>query len=309
MTILETPRFRILLASAVVLGAAVLGVSLSHDISRVLAARRAVASQDAHLSSELASPPDPRSGAIPVLVELFTSEGCSSCPPADALLARLQREQPVRSADILALEEHVDYWDSFGWHDRFSSHQLTARQSAYVQHFQLDSNYTPQMVVDGTDQFVGNDTDHALRVIAQAARTPKLALSVSALTFDGSHLAGEVSAVASSTPPPDAEVYAALVQPMASTEVLRGENGGRTLHHVSVVRDLQRIGTLAGKTPPSLKFSLNVPKDAASANLRVVVFIQRAGQGPILGAASSRPGAPPTRTTSIAVARPSAARY
>ena len=120
----------------------------------------------------------------PVLVELFTSEGCSSCPPADALLARLDRDQPVPNADIITLGEHVDYWDSLGWHDRFSSHQFTLRQSEYTQRLRLDDSYTPQMIVDGTSQFVGNDAAHALRAIAEAARTPNIPISLSSITRD-----------------------------------------------------------------------------------------------------------------------------
>jgi len=238
-------------------------------------------------------------GATPVLVELFTSEGCSSCPSADALLARLQRAQPVPDAEVLALEEHVDYWDSLGWHDRFSSQQFSARQSAYVERLSLNSEYTPQMIVDGTDQFVGSDVVHALRSIARAAATPKLTLSLSPLSVDGNRIAGQVlvprpaASRRRSAPVPHADVYAALVQSMASTQVLTGENGGQTLHHVSVVRGMQRIGSLAQATSMPLKFSFAAPSDAATADLRVVIFIQRAGQGAVLGAASSAPIAPP----------------
>src|SRR5260370_1520755 len=108
----------------------------------------------------------------PVVVELFTSEGCSSCPPADALLARLDREQPVSTAEIIVLEEHVDYWEQDGWHDPFSSSQYTERHNQYAPRLKFDSVYTPQMVVDGATQFVCTDRPPALQAVVAAARTP-----------------------------------------------------------------------------------------------------------------------------------------
>lgn len=236
----------------------------------------------------------------PVLVELFTSEGCSSCPPADALLARLLKDQPVPTAEILVLEEHVDYWDSLGWHDRFSSNLFTGRQSRYTQRLRADDNYTPQMIVDGTDQFVGNDSAHALRAITQAARAPKLTLSLSPLIFDGTQLSGEVSLKSSTKIAPGADLYAAVIESMASTHVQRGENGGRTLQHVSIVRTLQRIGSPSDVATKPLRFSVAVPKDATPANLRVVIFLQRPDQGAILGAVSSDQAPAPTAPTSLA---------
>jgi hypothetical protein len=221
----------------------------------------------------------------PVLVELFTSEGCSSCPPADALLAHLLQDQPVPTAEIIVLGEHVDYWDQLGWHDRFSSHDLTERQTEYAQRLQLDSPYTPQMVVDGTAQFVGNDTAHALRAIVQAARTSKPALTLSPFTSDGSQISASV-ANSSAAKLPHADLFAVLIETTASTRVGAGENGGRTLHHVSVVRAMRKIGT-SDKLASPLSFSFAIPKDAVPANLRIVVFAQSPGQGMVVCAAAS----------------------
>ena len=121
----------------------------------------------------------PDTASTPVLVELFTSEGCSSCPSADALLSQLGRTQPVHGADIIALEEHVDYWDSLGWKDPFSSTAATARQNEYGQAFGGRQVYTPQMVVDGRTEFVGSSDSDALRAIRQASKEPKPAVQLS----------------------------------------------------------------------------------------------------------------------------------
>ncbi len=234
----------------------------------------------------------------PILVELFTSEGCSSCPPADALLSRLLHEQPIANAQIIVLGEHVDYWDGLGWHDRFSSPQFTNRQNEYGAAFHLDSIYTPQMVVDGTAQFVGNDQVQAWRAVAAAARSPKLPLSLSPLTLSGNHVTGTVSAQTSSQP---ADLFAALIDPMDSTEVRRGENSGRRLQHVAVVRTLARVGTTRDLARGPLSFTLTAPAGAIPTTMQLVVFAQQrtagATLGPILGAASSSVINPPAAST------------
>src|ERR1700682_1813278 len=121
----------------------------------------------------------PAVGSTPVLVELFTSEGCSSCPPADALLMRLGRTQPVREADVIVLEEHVDYWDRLGWKDPFSSEAATTRQGEYGQAFGGRQVYTPQMIVDGSAEFVGSAEDRALRAVRAAGAAPQPAVRLS----------------------------------------------------------------------------------------------------------------------------------
>jgi hypothetical protein len=217
----------------------------------------------------------------PVVVELFTSEGCSSCPPADALLMKLDQEQPVAGAQIIVLEEHVDYWEGLGWHDRFSSHQYTERQNVYGRRFNLNDVYTPQMVVDGTEEFVGNDAAKARQAIGHAAQSAKVKLTLGELAADGHRVSGVVSGAGELG---KGDLFAALVDASATTNVKGGENGGRVLHHAGVVRSLVRIGSLEDLAKGPVKFALTAPADAA-ANERVVVFAQRSGQGLVVGAA------------------------
>jgi hypothetical protein len=221
----------------------------------------------------------------PVLVELFTSEGCSSCPPADRLLATLSAKQPVNGAQIIVLEEHVDYWEGLGWHDRFSSSQYTTRQNLYSPRLRFDSPYTPQMVVDGTFQFVGNDPSQALSSIGKAAESPKIPLQLAPATIDGKHVSSTVS-VAVKQSLPRGDVYAALVDQTASTEVKGGENGGCRLDHVSVVRSLQRIGKLQDLANGPIPFKLTAPTEDSTLHMNLVVFAQLPNQGAIRGAAT-----------------------
>src|SRR5277367_6742341 len=121
----------------------------------------------------------------PVLIELFTSEGCSDCPPADALLEKLDLSQPVPNAQVIVLSEHVTYWDDGGWRDPFSLQDVTTRQGDYASRFRLSGPYTPQMVVDGDAEFVGSDERRAVRVVEKAAELQKIQVSLSAIRPEG----------------------------------------------------------------------------------------------------------------------------
>jgi hypothetical protein len=219
----------------------------------------------------------------PVVVELFTSEGCSSCPPADALLGKLDKLQPVNGVQIIVLGEHVDYWEDGGWHDRFSSHQFTERQNDYDTHFHSPNGiYTPQMVVDGSKQFLGSDPSQAIKAITAAAQTPRTRLTLTNVAVDGHHVSAAVSA-----PPSDfkGDVYAALVDATDSTDVKGGENKSRHLEHAGVVRVMQRVSSLKDLEKGPKTFSLTAPSGDPTENMRLVVFAQRDG-GPIVGAVS-----------------------
>jgi hypothetical protein len=201
----------------------------------------------------------------PVLVELFTSEGCSSCPPADDLLARLERTQPV-----VVMSEHVDYWNRIGWTDPYSSHAFSERQEAYARRFRINGPYTPQMVVDGRAEFVGSDGYEAVNAIRAAAKEPKATIRIGA---------GEKSAtVEVDAIPHRADVYVAYAADSGTQDVLRGENKGRRLHHVAIVKSLERVGSVDAKAG----FKTEVP---VQAGMRLIVFVQEAENGPVRGAA------------------------
>jgi len=204
-----------------------------------------------------------------VLVELFTSEGCSSCPPADRNLAFLENQQPVTKAEIVTLAFHVDYWDRLGWKDRFSSPLFSRRQEDYAQAFKLDSNYTPQMIVDGKTEFVGNNTDRATQEILKAAGSTKALVE---LSTDGGNLSVKITGAVQHSA---ATVYVAIAEDGVSTRVERGENSGKTLDHVSVVRELKTLGELAqGNSEFTASTDLRAPVDAKAENLKAIVFVQ-----------------------------------
>ena len=203
---------------------------------------------------------------MPVLVELFTSEGCSSCPPADLHLARLDSQ-------VIVLSEHVDYWDSLGWKDKFSSPSFTERQQVYAKQFGLDSPYTPQMVVDGVAQFTGGDARRAMAEIDKAASHPKTDIF---LARSGGGIEVEIQGSAR-----EAGIWLALADNSALTKVAAGENKGRTLTHVAVVRSLRKIGYVKRGG----KFSRRMDLPSGAAGQRVVVFLQEDGQARVLGVA------------------------
>jgi hypothetical protein len=220
------------------------------------------------------------SGRTPVIVELFTSEGCSSCPPADALLSQIAKTQPIAGADVIALGEHVDYWDHGGWADRFSSRQFSARQSDYSRAFRKDTVYTPQMIVDGQTQFVGSDEDAARTAIARAARQPKAHVS---LTRVGDTLSVGVDHLPSAAKGDPADVVLAITESGLSSSVGSGENAGRRLGHSAVVRQLMPLGTVSGgvfTASPTVKPASGWQRG----NLSAVVFVQERASRRIVGA-------------------------
>lgn len=225
----------------------------------------------------------------PILVELFTSEGCSSCPPADALLERLDRSQSKSGAELIVLSEHVDYWNDIGWKDPYSSHEYSERQSAYAAQFGLGTVYTPQMVVDGHFEFVGSDERRASEAIKEAAELPKAPVHLSLGSSDNMATVVHVEAgpLPSATGTQSAGVFLAVADNSDQSQVSGGENTGRTLQHVAVLRKLTRIGTLEASTEFSRDINLGL-KSKNHGNLRIVVIVQEPEVGRVLGAGLMR---------------------
>jgi hypothetical protein len=235
--------------------------------------------------------------ATPVLVELFTSEGCSDCPPADSVLARLGDGRPVAGALVVALGEHVDYWDQLGWRDRFSSALFTNRQQLYGAHFNLDSVYTPQMVVDGRLQFVGSDEKAARTAIERSAAQPHgtLSIAVEPPTASGSAAAKassvNVAVTAGGLPRPGrgdvTQIYVAVTENHVTSEVKRGENRGKTLAHTAVVRSLTRIGEAGNPAVAApLRGEITLGADWRRDQLKLVAFAQEQRGRAIVAAAA-----------------------
>lgn len=218
----------------------------------------------------LAAPAHAQDSARPVVIELFTSQGCNSCPPAEAFM----RELAGRS-DLIAIELHVDYWDYIGWRDPFASRSLTHRQRAYSRAMEQRYVYTPQMIIDGRFQEVGSDRAAVLRLIERARSTKPAGPTIEPMVARGD----APPAVRISGPVPAAAVvWAAALDPTHETEVLRGENGGRRLINTNVVRRLERIGTYDGTT-------VQLPLFVCEPHQALAIVVQGAnGAGPIFAA-------------------------
>ncbi len=235
----------------------------------------------------LAAPPAvspsiaPAAPRTPVVLELFTSEGCSSCPPADRLLESLDH-QPVRGADLIVLSEHVDYWNYLGWADPWSSPLFSERQRGYANHL-ATSVYTPQLVIDGQYSVVGSDRRDVMKMLDQAVNNSKLSMSVRAVNVGGSasvHVDADIGGR-------NADLYILLAADHSRSEVRKGENGGQTLTHVAVVQSVIGFGKWeGGRTGRDLKVSQKQP--LVSGETRAVALLQDPRTGHILGAAQTR---------------------
>ncbi len=221
----------------------------------------------------------PAHAAAPVIVELFTSEGCSSCPPADAVLERLE------AGGAIVLGEHVTYWDHEGWKDRFSAEAFTLRQEEYVRRFRINSAYTPQMVVNGEAEFVGSDEGRARQEISKAAREAKAKVE---LAPDDGGVVIKIAELAAGAK--GADVILAVTETRLDTDVRGGENGGHKLRHTGVVRSLSIVGRVDGKAGDySARARYRLDPSWKRENLKLVVFVQDRASKKIWGAAAISP--------------------
>jgi hypothetical protein len=275
----------------------------------LLAAGGWLASGPLGLSARAASTTADDANRTPVVVELFTSEGCSSCPPADAVLSKLQGDS-VEGARVIALGMHVDYWNSLGWRDPFSAPIFTQRQGRYAEIMHSSDVYTPQMIVDGAAAFVGSDEGRARNEIAAAARKPKTPLTIkAAYDKDG---AVEVSLHLGAAPPAGVKspvMLVAVTQDGLTSNIRAGENDGLTLTHAAVVRELKNLGPVTASVPAPEPVSVPASPAAGTASganaipgadmtttlklaadhadpssLRIAAFVQDGDTGQILAA-------------------------
>jgi hypothetical protein len=226
--------------------------------------------------------------ATPVVVELFTSEGCSDCPPADGVLETLIATPPIAGVEVIGLGQHVDYWDQLGWKDRFSSAALTNRQRVYSARFNLESIYTPQMVVDGRAQFVGSDAKAATQALqrALAAKHGLVRVDLESDSAAGLALRATVSDLPQLGRGDRADIIVAITEDHLRSSVTRGENHGRTLTHAAVVRSMTTIGQAADGAG-SASARIPIAADWRRDQLKLVVFVQEQRGRAILASAAT----------------------
>jgi len=241
-------------------------ILISLTVSAAIAFAAAGFRRTSIMSSGVARGSLPSAGPGFAVVELFTSEGCSSCPPADDILAKIAREYPD---NVYVLGFHVDYWDRLGWKDIYSSADYTRRQQKYAQLFNLNSIYTPQAIVNGKHEYVGSNESGLRSAIEEglAATPPGGRISLSAKCDDGKNIKVSYSV----DYPGKTELQIALVQSQATSQVLRGENQGHRLHHINVVRSFQSASIKSGKGGI---VDLRMPDGLQAKDCKIIAFLQ-----------------------------------
>ena len=256
-------------------------------VNLVLAAVSAAAASVPQVAPQAIQGPIPRTARVPVVVELFTSEGCSSCPPADAWLQQIDAVQPFPGARLIVLSEHVDYWNHDGWKDPYSSASITERQGDYVRALRLESPATPQVVVDGTVNLNFNDAQQIRQTLQQAATTPTVPVRIVSAAFDPGNsavLRARIE-VDGTSAPHTADIFGAVALGHAESQVLRGENSGKHLAHTAVLQSLTRIGKLEKGKNFGREIEIKLKPGTDPKNVRLIVFAQQSGPGRVLGAA------------------------
>ncbi len=213
-----------------------------------------------------------------VLLELYTSEGCPTCPPADALLARLEREQPFADTEIITLALHVDYWNSVTWKDVYSSPLFSRRQQIYSQALKINQSYTPQMIVDGRGEFTGNNSAKAHKAITDAAKISKATIEIKP---NATNYKIKISNLPLHE---NATVFLAITEDNLASNRKSELKSNKKAEHISVVRELKSLGMLAAaQTNLEIETALQIEPTWKKDNLKLVVFVQENASRRILG--------------------------
>jgi len=223
-----------------------------------------------------------------VIAELFTSEGCSSCPPAEALLKHLSEEQPIEGVEIIALEEHVDYWNQLGWTDPFSSRQFSERQEQYASTFHNNGVYTPQLIIDGSAEVVGSRSGEAEEVIRRAAPLPKANLTLQEIGERKNREATfqfKTASLPSALNSHKLELWVAVTERGLQSDVQAGENSGRRLQHAAVVRSLRKVETRDFAAQFQIPITVQLKGGWKQENLAVIAFLVDSSSRRIIGIA------------------------